>query len=184
MQLTGMRNNWHLLYSFYYFDFEAFKCMLTQNTKDWHKKFKISVLYLALSRCLLVQALFSSYRWTSFINGGGGGMATQSSWLISDSRKKRSIFSPQRLLDKKPKTSKNAISFSFSHMLILVARSRNCKFDVPSEKQVESQRECHFFKDALSNGARDTVQIKAAGIHLIQWDKQYKQTILRAWSMP
>lgn len=112
-------------------------------------------------------------------------MATQSSWLISFwIPEKREAFSHLAFLDKKRKTSKNAISFGFSHMLILVARSRNCNLMSHQKNKWSHSGNVIFSRMLLSNGARDTVQIKAAGIHLSRGDKQYKQTILRAWSMP
>ena len=112
--------------------------------------------------------------------GGGWGPATQSSWLILFwIPEKREAFSHLAFLDKKPKTSKNAIWFGFSHMLILVARSRNCNLMSHQKNKWSHSGNVIFSKMLLSNGARDTVQIKATGIHLSRGDKQYKQTILK-----
>lgn len=108
-----------------------------------------------------------------------------SSWLISLwIPEKREAFSHLAFLDKKPKTSKNAIWFSFSHMLILVARSRNCNLMSHQKNKWSHSGNVIFPRMLLSNGATDTVQIKATGIHLSRGDKQYKRTILRVWSMP
>lgn len=117
--------------------------------------------------------------------GGGWGMATQSSWLISFwILEKIEACSHLAFLDKKPKTSKNAIWFGFSHMLILVARSRNCNLMSHQKNEWSYSGNVIFSKMLLSNGARDTVQIKATGIHLSRGDKQYKRTVFREWSLP
>ena len=116
--------------------------------------------------------------------GGGWGMATQSSWLISFwILEKIEACSHLAFLDKKPKTSKNAIWFGFSHMLILEARSRNCNLMSHQKNEWSYSGNVISSKMLLSNGARDTVQIKATGVHLSRGDKQWKRTVFRVWSL-
>lgn len=75
-------------------------------------------------------------------------MTPQSSQLISGFQKKEA-FSHLAFLDKKPKTSKNAISFSFSHMLILVARNRNCNLMSHQKNRSGVTAGMSFFQDAF-----------------------------------
>ena len=111
-------------------------------------------------------------------------MATQSSWLTSFwIPEEREAFSHPAFLDKNLKEGPCLVLLeSHAHPC---GKKQELQFDAPSVPQgVEVQCECHFFKVRkilLTEGARDTVQIKATGIYLSRGDRQYKKTILRVW---